>query len=174
MASPPTQKDRPIGLLITDASAPVWFHLFHPRPEEVDYRHPTRATVIHTLEDGWADDFGQGLVEITVQGTTGWRGAAGIPGEAMAYNLRNAVNQLYHELREAHRAAGTDPDLVEMLWVDTLNVCAYVVYPTDFRLRRHKQRPLLYQYTMRLTALREFFSLNSGVGAIADFLGDLV
>jgi hypothetical protein len=59
-----------------------------------------------------------------------------------------------------------------MIFVDTLNVCAYVVYPVSFQLRRNKTRPLLYQYNMRFTATREFFTLNGLVGDMTDFVSN--
>lgn len=148
-----------------NGAMPAWGHVFLPRPEEVTYTHPTRSTVHQTLGGGWVDDFGPGLVDINISGHTGWRGSFGVPGEVMAYNLRNACNQLYHDLRRERALSGKNPDDVEMIFVDTLNVCAYVVYPTSFQLRRNRHRPLLYMYQMRLTATREFFSLN---GAVSD------
>lgn len=174
--TPPSQKNRPIALVISDGGAISWMHVFLPRPEEVTFVHPTRAAVNQTFDGAWVDDFGQGVVEINISGHTGWRGAnlmlANVPGEVQAYNLRNAVMNTYHSLRESRARAAQDPDLVEMLFIDTLNLCGYVVYPTSFQLRRHKSRPLLYQYQIKLTALNEFYVLENLVGDTGDLFSN--
>jgi hypothetical protein len=131
-----------------------WGYVFWLRPEEVVYSHPTRASVVQTLGGAWVDDFGEGLVDITLSGHTGWHYRVG--GEPAFYALRNGCFQLYHQLRMAAADAGQDPDSVQMLFVDTLHAAAYVVYPESLQTRKHKTRPLLYQYQLRLKGLMRF------------------
>jgi hypothetical protein len=173
LTPPISQKNRPIALVILNDNMPNWMHVFNPRPEELTYSHPTRATVIQTLGGGWVDDFGQGMVEINMSGHTGWNSGL-VAGELAAYNLRDACNGLYHELRKQKRAAGDDPDKIEMLFIDTLNMASYVVYPVSYQLRRHKSRPLLYQYQIKLIGIDNFFTLTDAVGSLSKLAAGLL
>lgn len=130
----------------------VWGYLFSLRPEEVSYTHPTRATVIQTLGGAWVDDFGEGLTDISINGHTGWRGGP-LNGEAAFLSLRTGVFELYHQLRQLAADAGQDPDTVEMIWLDTLHLCSYRVYPISLQVRKSRTRPLLFQYQLRMTGL---------------------
>jgi hypothetical protein len=133
----------------------AWGYIFFLRPEEVAYTHPTRATVIQTLGGAWVDDFGEGLTEITLSGHTGWRPGETIPigGEEAFLLLRKGCFELYHNLRMEASRRGRDPDTVQMLFVDTLNTAVYVVYPTSLGTRKHRSRPLLFQYQLKLIGL---------------------
>lgn len=134
----------------------VWGYIFWLRPEEASYSHPTRASVIQTLGGAWVDDFGEGLCEITLSGHTGWhRGELNpLGGEEAFFLLRKGLFELYHNLRMAAAAAGQDPDTIQMLFVDTLHASSYIVYPVSLITRKHRSRPLLYQYQLRLIGLK--------------------
>jgi len=133
-----------------------WGYLFWLRPEEIIYNHPTRASVIQTLGGAWMDDFGEGVTNITLTGHTGWRpsGSSLLGGEAAFLALRHGCFELYHQQRDAAAASGLDPDSVQMIFVDTLNDTCYVVYPFSMTPRKHKSRPLLFQYQLRLIGLQ--------------------
>ena len=178
---PISQKSRPIGLFINGGlgglvsgvlgdlppdlagrfpiSLPgvmAWGYIFFLRPEEIVYHHPTRASIVQTLGGAWADDFGEGLTEITLAGHTGWRRGEINPlgGEEAFLMLRKGCFELYHRLRGAAAEAGQDPDTVQMLLVDALNTASYIVYPVSLQTRKHRQRSLLYQYQLRLIGLQ--------------------
>jgi hypothetical protein len=166
MAIPITQKYRPIGLAMVAEPfgadlpivgdllmAPAWGHVFGVRPEEMTFTNPTRNTIVQTFGGAWADDWGEGVKEVTIQGHTGWRGGL-IPGELEWHNLKRLVFDAYHRIRRELSQLGQDPDVIKLYLVDTLNVHVFEVYPTEYRLKRHKQRPLLFQYTIRLHVLR--------------------
>lgn len=131
----------------------LWGFVFTLRPEEVTYTHPTRSTVIQTLGGAWVDDFGEGLTDIVISGTTGWRRQSGMGGEESFRQLRTGVFETYHKRRMEAAEAGQDPDNVQMIWVDTLHLCTYRVYPITLQTRKHKTRPLLFQYQLRMTGL---------------------
>lgn len=131
----------------------LWGFVFSLRPEEVVYTHPTRASVIQTLGGAWVDDFGEGLTDITLSGTTGWHRQSGLGGEESFLLLRAGVFEAYHQLRMEAAQAGQDPDRIQLVWVDTLHLCSYIVYPVSLQTRKHKSRPLLFQYQLRLTGL---------------------
>lgn len=160
---PPSQKDRPVGLLLLDTGIPVGMpYLFYPRPEDVQYTHPTRGTVIQTMSGGFVDDFGEGLTDIIITGNTGWQGSL-LPGELKFIALRDLVVIQYHNLRKAHADAGQPIDQVKLYYADTLSWLAYEVYPVSFTARKNRQRPLLYQYTLRMTGINRLFSIGDGV-----------
>lgn len=142
-----------LGSLLLPTNA-LWGFIFNLRPEELVYTYPTRATVIQTLDGAFVDDFGEGLTDITVSGHTGWHRQSGMGGEESFLLLRQGVFETYHQRRAEAAEAGRDPDLVQMVWVDTLHLTSYVVYPISLQTRKHKTRPLLFQYQLRLTGLR--------------------
>lgn len=156
LATPISQKFRPITLVVSGSTTgflPAWGHVFNPRPEEVNITNPTRATPIQTLGGAFLDDFGQGIADISLSGTTGWHGIAGVPGELVFVNLRNMLIEQFHAARQAAAEAGQDPSMIKMYYADTLNTVLYEVYPLSFQLRRSKSRPLMYQYSIRLAGL---------------------
>jgi hypothetical protein len=167
MSFPIPQKHRPISLIVHQGFNIPWFTLLHPRPEDIQYTHPSRGTVIQTFDGGFVDDFGEGLCDIVITGNTGWRGGI-IPGEAAFFLLRDWIVLRFHALRKQQADAGKPIDDVKMFLVDTLNLYVYEVYPISFTGRKNKSRPLLYQYTIRLTGLDRMFGLNSLDGAIDD------
>jgi hypothetical protein len=174
MAYPIPQKDRPVGLVVIDLlGLPIpWTYLFYPRPEDLQYTHPSRGTVIQTFDGGFVDDFGEGLTDIIATGNTGWSGGM-IPGELKWYILRDMVVIRYHEMRKAKADAGLPIDSVKMYWVDTLNMLVYEVYPISFVARKNKQRPLLYQFTLRMTGINRLFSPGMLLGALTGAIGGL-
>lgn len=175
--SPISQQSRPIVLALFSPGF-VWAHVFWLRPEDVVYSYPTRATVIQTLGGAYCDDFGEGVADITLTGHTGWRGSMGVPGELQFYNLRSFLIGEFHEIRSRTAEAGLDPDTVELLLADTLNAALFRVYPLSFVLRRNRQRPLLYQYTIRFAGLDNLLSRIPGpseiLSGVLPALGNLV
>lgn len=157
---PPTdQSQRRLSLMLL-SDEPTWEYELHTRPEDISYTHPTRATVIQTLGGAWVDDFGEGLTDIVLSGHTGWHYAPDLRGEGNSkdgltwmHELRHHLFEVYHERRLAAAQDGRDPDTVRLIFADTLNQAAYWVYPVSLQVRKHKSRPLLYQYQLRLIGL---------------------
>ncbi len=156
LGTPIPQRHRPIALSLLHNNALLWSHVFYPRPEEMTFSHPAAATVKPTLGGAWVDDFGKGIEQITIEGHTGWRGGFGIPGELKFLNLRKLIIDQYRDLRNVAVLAGQDPNTVELLLLDTLNLYAAIVYPMDFQLKRNKNRPLLFIYQLKLIVLGGF------------------
>lgn len=156
------QKDRPILLILLDTGRPSWLHWVVPRPEDMTYTHPTRASAINTLGGAYVDDFGTAIAEISMRGNTGYKmgliqgvtEAVGLDaGDVMLFNLRTAIVENYHQRRLDYARGGQDPERVELLLVDTLNLALWKVYPRQFQLQRSRQRPLLYQYVLQMWGL---------------------
>lgn len=168
-----SQKDRPIGLVVLDvgAFALPTFCLFSPRPEKLSYTHPSRGSVIQTFDGGFVDDFGEGLADIVIEGHTGWNGT--LPGELVFYALRDLVVLHYHNRRAAKAAAGQPIEDVRMYLVDSLKMFVYEVYPVSLTSIKTRQRPLLYQYQLRLTGIKRVFGLSDLLGDALGRLGAL-
>ena len=169
-----SQKNRPVGLLLFNTNMPIPIpYLFYPRPEDLQYTHPSRGTVIQTFDGGWIDDFGEGLTDIVATGHTGWNGEL-LPGELKFYALRDLVILQYHQQRANNAAAGFPIENVHLFWVDTLNMFVYEVYPISFMSKKNRQRPLLYQYSLRMTGIKRHFGLSNliggGLGALQGLL----
>lgn len=162
---PPTnQNQRSLGLVLI-APDLVWEYELLARPEDLTYTHPTRATVIQTLGGAWVDDFGEGLTDIVINGHTGWRYAPDIEGAGDSQDglqrmrdLRYYPFEAYHQARMEAAQAGISPDSIQLFFADALNQAAYLVYPLTLQVRKHKSRPLLYQYQLRLIGLMKINS----------------
>lgn len=161
-SEPTLQKELTIALVMISNMGGMIEYYFDLRPEELTYTHPTRATVVQTLGGAWVDDFGEGIVDIAMSGHTGWRANSvplpikAMPGDGMAkaFSLRKLCFEDFHQLRMAAAQDGIDPDeAVQMYFVDTLNKAFFKVYPVSLQIRKHKSRPLLYQYQLRMTGL---------------------
>lgn len=106
-----------------------------------------------TLGGAWADSFGEGLSQITIAGHTGWRGGQVADGLALFSSLRAAVFKGWHEQRALNAKNLMDPNLVELIFTDSLNGYSVVVSPGSFNLKRNKSRPLLAQYQINMMVL---------------------
>lgn len=162
------QEDRPILILVLNEGIPVWGHWFFPKPDDLTYSQPVRASVIQTLGGAYVDDFGEGLREISCSGRSSYKhgplDALGLgdvlsgvgcgQGEMMMKSLKDFLIRDFHQRREQNARQGLDPDLYKMFFVDVLNFELWQVFPLHFVLRRHKQSPLLIQYQMRFIGLQ--------------------
>jgi hypothetical protein len=175
---PISQKNRPIILILQGGEffslgiIPVPFLFGSPggivRPENLQILRPARGTVVHTAGAAFLDDFGEGVGTIVMQGHTGWSEPA-LAGEVAFQQLR-LMFQEYLARRKRTKLANLDPDGVRLIYLDSLNLEAFLVYPHEFSLKRSRTRPLLYMYHLRLSILRDL--LQEGVSEVTDFLGD--
>ena len=171
---PTSQKNLPVGIVVTlstginigglNLAAPVSFYLFNPRPEAIQYNHPSRGTIIQTFDGGFVDDFGEGLTDIVVSGHTGWRQGVVMDGMMAFITFRELVIRMFHQLRAAQAALPIEN--VKMYWVDSLNACVYEVYPLSLQTSKNRQSPLLYRYTLRMTGIKSY--------GVADAIGGLL
>ena len=170
MAAPTSQKAdvRPISFVLEESGAPLLSLDLAIRPEDLTRQDPSRLSVVQTLGGAWGDDFGPGIGNITLSGTTGWRAGGGVAdGEARFKQLRTAVFDEWHIRRAAARKAGKNPDAIALVLADSLNNTIDQVAPNSFTLRRSRSRPLLLQYQISLTVLGKGSSgLDGGGGDV--------
>jgi hypothetical protein len=167
MPPPSTQKAdyRPISFVLDDqttGSPPVSVNLAI-RPEDLTRTDQSRLNVQQTLGGAWGDNFGPGIPQIMISGTTGWRRgiADGLDGSERFTQLYEQVYQGWHQGRQNAIAAGQDPDKVQLVFADALDNMAVVVTPNTFVLRRSKSRPLLFQYQIAMTVVDQSLDLTS-------------
>lgn len=130
------------------------------RPDQLQIVRPTRGTVVHTAENSFLEDFGMGVPQIFMSGTTGWDEPTGFAGLPALLALR-AMITAYEELRKN----SLDPSSVQLLYLDTLNFEACSVYPDEFTFSRSATKPLMYEYRMRFRILEDYIaSLAFGNG----------
>lgn len=160
VTSPPSSQKadfRPISFVLDDQTAggqPVSVNLAI-RPEDLTRSDPSRLNVQQTLGGAWGDNFGPGIPQITISGTTGWRRGVsdGLDGSERFTQLYEQVYSGWHKRRKDAIAAGLDPDKVQLVFADALDNFAVVVAPNNFVLRRSRSRPLLFQYQIAMTVL---------------------
>jgi hypothetical protein len=170
---PNSQRDRPISFHLWDGGRVIASHRLYVRPEEISYEDPGRIAVQQTLGGAWADEFGRGLTQISLRGITGWRGNQDGDGETQFHNLRRDIFDGYYSERARASAAASDPDLIQIIFVDTLNDRTMIVAPQSFRLMRSKSRPLLHQYAIQLIGLAQHGEMSAKTeDAIAEAMTD--
>ena len=159
MAAPSSQKasDRPISFYLTNSqnsavNASVTLNI---RPEDLRRTEPGLLTPTQTLNGAFIDDFGPGLQQIAIAGTTGWRGSADADGGQLFVDLRDTVWVQWHALRAQAVANGQVPDTIKLIFVDTLDSIVAQVAPGQFSLARNRSRPLLYQYSLVMTVIAD-------------------
>lgn len=179
MATPQQKaEERPISFLfhnMATGAAPVE-HKLVIRPEDLTRSEQSRLQTTHTLGGAWADNFGPGIPQVVIAGTTGWGQGARPDGLAEFMRLHETVYVRWHRERAEALAQGLDPDRVRLIFSDTLDGFTWRVAPQSFVLRRSKSRPLLSQYSIVLTWLSDDVSetiaaLQSASPALVEELG---
>lgn len=180
MATPTSQKasERPISFVLHDTAAGAAPFVFDMviRPEELTRTEPSRLAINQTFgeDGGFVDNFGPNLGQITLAGTTGWRGGALDDGLALMQRLRQTVFVEWHAARKRAVERGQDPSLVRLIFVDALDDFAWVCAPQQFVLRRNKARPLLASYQIQLVKLGEDVSEEDRQAAQTNGAGQAV
>ena len=153
---PNSQKYLPISFLLMDPGGMIAEMDLIIRPEELSRQTPSRLNVTQTLGGAFADSFGPGIGQIMLSGNTGWRGTDTEDGAALFIRLKNTVFSEWHKKRQERESRQLNPDCVQLVLADQLNGYAVVVAPENFRLQRHRTKPLLSQYNIVLKELGNF------------------
>jgi hypothetical protein len=131
--------------------SPRWLTL-NINPEEFTQSEPSRITVTQTKGGAFVDHFGTGLKTISLRGITGYHhrsvGGTKISGHDHFLILR----QLIRDWEDAAKDNPEENHLYFFNWADE-EYLAIVV--TNFQLLRSVTRPLLYQYNIQFTAIRD-------------------
>ena len=159
-----SQFNKNVKLILYAADGTTSEYVFPVNPEDFDYNRPERVRVTQTLGDPFIDDFGIGMPTLNVKGTTGWRTRPGINGKdghGAFRELHRDFFDRFFKLREDQISAGGDPDQIKLWVVNNVDQMSFAVVPTDFKLLRSKSRPLLYQYDLSFTVVKDLTQLQS-------------
>ena len=127
---------------------------FALNPEEYSQTEPNKATVTQTMGGAFVDQFGAGLVEITLRGTTGFKNGTNDPNNGF---------EKFKELRDLIRASYQNTDASkEVKFYNYTDEEYWNVFVERFSLSRSRSRALLYQYDIKLTALRKLSDTTEG------------
>lgn len=169
-AHPSSQKAAacPIGFALDDGvSGNLTIVNLYIRPEDLQKVDPVSGTATRTFGGGWSDIFGQGLSKIQISGHTGWRGSPALDGAALFQQLYTQIYQGWLQARATAVAQGQSPDVVKLMFVDTLNSFSGSVQIDSFVLKRSRARPLLAMYAISMTVLDTDLSNVLGSGGDA-------
>ncbi len=131
-------------------------HTLLINPEDFSQNEPARANVTQTLGGAYVDDFGQGLLQITIAGTTGYKARYSTEGlyvdgyEEFSLFRKN----VYRDFVTANDPAMT---LHWFNWEDNEH---YQIQPVNFRLQRNARQPLLYRYEFQFICIRNHGSIH--------------
>lgn len=127
-------------------------HTLLINPEDMSVDEPSRSSVTQTLGGAYVTDFGAGLPEVNISGTTGYKARVSPDGYLTDgyQEFKNIRDNIYRAYIEAN-----DPNL-EMYWFDWENDEYYQIQPkpNGFRLMRNKSESLLYRYQFNFVCLQ--------------------
>lgn len=142
---------------VTRNGVPVKTHTLTINPEDLTQKEPNRSEVTQTLGGAYVEDWGAGLIEMVIRGTTGYRKRVNIQGKETDgfqefKDLRNDIFRYFlNPDGTAKRDSRDEYTLNFYNWEDSEY---YEVFPKYFQLSRSKNRPLLYSYDFPFICLR--------------------
>lgn len=125
-------------------------YIFDLNPEVYDFKIPNRVNVHYTKAGAVVDLFGSGLKELSIVGTTGYKGTT------------NNKNRGYEKFLEIKRLLeGVMDDIKDgrpvkdfLLFYNHTDFDAYVTVPIRLNISRNVNQPLIYKYDIQLYVLR--------------------
>jgi len=126
-------------------------HTLLLNPQSLTQAEQAKVSVTQTLGGAYVTDFGEGLQQVTIAGTTGYKQRYNADGE-----LRDGFEEFVHFRNEVYRkfVKTNDPDYM-MFWYNWEDKEYYRIQPISFRLQRSVSESLLYRYEFVFTCLNE-------------------
>lgn len=126
-------------------------HTLLVNPEDMSVQEPSRTNVQQTLGGAYVTDFGVGLHQVNISGTTGYSLRTNADGQRKDgyQEVKDLRRKLYRNFLE------TNDSNLEMYWYNWEDEEYYQIVPLSFRISRNKSEPLLYRYEFQFTALRK-------------------
>lgn len=141
---------------ITKNGSVIRSHTLTINPEELTQREPARTEIIQTIGGAYVEDWGAGLIEFTIRGTTGYR-KRNIEGRETDgfQEFKNLRSDIYRYFLNPEGASKRDSkDSYALNFYNWEDGEYYQIHPKNFQLNRSKQRPLLYTYDFSFVCLR--------------------
>lgn len=126
-------------------------HTLLLNPQNLTHAEQAKTSVTQTLGGAYVTDFGEGLPQVTIGGTTGYKQRYNEDGEQ-----RDGFEEFIHFRNEVYRkfVKTNDPDYM-MFWYNWEDKEYYRIQPVTFRLQRSVSEALLYRYEFTFTCLNE-------------------
>ena len=124
-------------------------HTLLLNPQNLTQAEQAKVSVTQTLGGVYITDFGEGLQQVTIAGTTGYKQRYNDDGE-----VRDGFEEFLHLRNEVYRkfVQTNDPDYY-MFWYNWEDKEYYRIQPIVFRLQRSVSEALLYRYEFTFTCL---------------------
>ena len=123
---------------------------FETNPEQYEVKIQSRVNLTYTKMGAFIDKFGEGVKEITLSGTTGFKGSARDPNHG--YNKYKALKSIMESEMQDVEDGKEIKDF--MTFYNHTDGEGYVVVPIRISLFRNVNQPLLYKYDMAFYAIR--------------------
>lgn len=126
-------------------------HTLLLNPQSLSQAEQAKVSITQTLGGIYVTDFGEGLQQVTIAGTTGYKQRFNADGE-----LRDGFEEFVHFRNEVYRkfVKTNDPDYM-MFWYNWEDKEYYRIQPGSFRLQRNATEAVLYRYEFVFTCLNE-------------------
>jgi len=156
-------------------------------PESMMVLRPYLVSVTNTLAGGWVDDFGPAPSPITLRGTFGYRQKTSIDGKPKLSGF-GWTKYFEHIVDESH-IEDDDGNLPEVWLLSWISQHFYTIVINDLNISETVNRNMIWQYAMRITALKpigeeypagdailSFITMNlkPTAGALGSYLKDIV
>lgn len=133
-------------------------HTMLLNPEEYTQREVSRGEVVHTFGGLYVEDWGRGMTEITLRGTTGYGARTDVRGrETDGYqafkDLRGDVFRYF--LQPEMEQKQNISNVYQLKFYNWEDDEYFFIYPRAFSLNRSVSRPLLYVYDFSFYCLEE-------------------
>lgn len=125
-------------------------YAFTINPENYDIKLQSRLNLIYTKGGAFIDQFGEGVKEINVSGTTGFRATTDNKehGYEKFLELKALVEENFNNIKQGE-------EIVDFLnFYNHTDGEAYVTVPIRLGIMRSVNQPLLYKYELSLYAIR--------------------
>lgn len=123
---------------------------FTINPEQYDIKIPSRLNLVYTKAGAFIDLFGEGVKEISISGTTGFKANSNDieHGYKKFLELKAFIEEDMNKVQEG------EPINEFMNFYNHTDGEAYVVVPTTLSIKRNVNQPLLYKYDLMFYAIR--------------------
>lgn len=125
-------------------------YIFDLNPEVYDFKIPNRVNVHYTKAGAIVDLFGSGLKELSIVGTTGYKGTSNDKnhGYRKFLELKRTMQEVMDDIADGR------PVKDFLLFYNHTDFDAYVTVPIRLNISRNVNQPLIYKYDIQLYVLR--------------------
>lgn len=130
-------------------------YVFYIPPDTLEYTSPTRMTAYQTISgNSHVDHLGEGIAQIKISGTTGWR-MGGLFEGLFAYHSYQLLRKIVDDYWALCKSGGATNDTLSLSidMPDAPNFGKWYVSVDGMALKRAASAPLLFQYAISFICL---------------------